>query len=224
MSSVSLNVETRQETGSAASRRLRSEGKVPAIVYGHGSDPLTITVDHRELDLAFHTEAGRNVIFELDLGGKKTETAIAQAIDRHPFKPFIRHIDFMLVNLDEELTADVPVTMVGEAPGARDGGLMEVIRPTVRVTAILSSLPSEIVIDVSELGQGDTLRIGDLPEMEGVVYAEDEGLTVVTISAVSEVELPEVEVEVELDEDGLPILIGDDEAEGEGEDSEETDE
>jgi large subunit ribosomal protein L25 len=205
MSSVSLNVETRQETGSAASRRLRAEGKVPAIVYGHGSDPLTITVDHRELDLAFHTDAGRNVIFELDLGGKNPQTAIAQAIDRHPFKPFIRHVDFMLVSLDEEITADVPVAIQGEAPGARDGGVMEVIRPTVQVTAILSALPSEIVVDVSGLGQGDTLRIGDLPVMDGVAYAEDDGLTVVTITAASQVELPEEELEVELGEDGEPL-------------------
>ena len=221
MSSVSLNVETRQETGSAASRRLRAEGKVPAIVYGHGSDPMTITVDHRELDLAFHTEAGRNVIFELDLGGKKAQTAIAQAIDRHPFKPFIRHVDFMLVSLDEEITADVPVSIQGEAPGARDGGVMEVIRPTVQVTAILSALPSEILVDVSELGQGDTLRIGDLPEMDGVVYAEDDGLTVVTITAASQVELPEEDVEVELGEDGEPILIGEESDEDAAEESDE---
>ena len=221
MSSVSLNVETRQETGSAASRRLRAEGKVPAIVYGHGSDPMTITVDHRELDLAFHTEAGRNVIFELDLGGKKAQTAIAQAIDRHPFKPFIRHVDFMLVSLDEEITADVPVSIQGEAPGARDGGVMEVIRPTVQVTAILSSLPSEIVVDVSELGQGDTLRISDLPVMDGVVYAEDDGLTVVTITAASQVELPEEELEVELGEDGEPLVVGEESDEDATEESDE---
>lgn len=223
MSSVSLIVETRQETGSAASRRLRAEGKVPAIVYGHGDDPIAITVDHRELELAFHTEAGRNVIFELDLGGKKKQTAIAQAIDRHPFKPFIRHVDFMLVNLDEELTADVPVSLIGEAPGARDGGVMEVIRPTVQVTAILSALPSEIVLDVSELAQGDTLRIGDLPVMEGVVYAEEENLTVVTITAASQVELPESELE---DEEGAePGLVGEDEdEEGDEEASEGSDE
>ncbi len=214
MSSVSLTVETRQETGSAASRRLRAEGKVPAIVYGHGTDPLTISVDHRELELAFHTDAGRNVIFELDLGGKGTETAIAQAIDRHPFKPFIRHIDFMLVNLDEELTADVSVTVEGSSPAVRDGGVLELIRPTVQVTAILSALPSEIVVDVSAMEMGDTLRVGDLPVMDGVVYAEDEDLTVVTISAPSQVELPESELG---DEEGAePALIGEDE----GEDSE----
>lgn len=214
MSSVSLTVETRQETGSAASRRLRAEGKVPAIVYGHGTDPLTISVDHRELELAFHTDAGRNVIFELDLGGKGTETAIAQAIDRHPFKPFIRHIDFMLVNLDEELTADVSVTVEGSSPAVRDGGVLELIRPTVQVTAILSALPSEIVVDVSAMEMGDTLRIADLPVMDGVVYAEDEGLTVVTISAPSQVELPESELDE--DEDAEPALIGEEEDEDEG--------
>ncbi len=214
MSSVSLTVESRQETGSAASRRLRAEGKVPAIVYGHGTDPLTISVDHRELELAFHTDAGRNVIFELDLGGKGTETAIAQAIDRHPFKPFIRHIDFMLVNLDEELTADVSVTVEGSSPAVRDGGVLELIRPTVQVTAILSALPSEIVVDVSAMEMGDTLRIADLPVMDGVVYAEDEGLTVVTISAPSQVELPESELDE--DEDAEPALIGEEEDEGEG--------
>ncbi len=196
MSSVALNVETGRPTGSAASRRLRAEGKVPAIVYGHGTDALPIAVDHRELELAFHTEAGRNVIFSLDLGGKE-QTAIAQAVERHPFKPFITHIDFLLVNLDEVVTAEVPIRVEGESIGTRAGAVMSVVRPLIQVRAVLSNLPSEIPLDVSELDQGDTLRISDLPVFEGVEYLEDDGLTVVTITAASQIDLPEEEVEEE---------------------------
>lgn len=194
MSTLVLKVETGRSTGSAASRRLRAEGKVPAIVYGHGKDPLPIAVDHRELELAFHTPAGRNVVFMLDLGGKP-QTAVAQEIVKHPFKPFIHHIDFLLVNLDEVVTVDVPLSIIGESIGSREGGVMEVIRPQIHVRAVLSNLPSEISLDVSEMDQGDTLRIGDLPEIPGVEYVDDAGLTVVTITHASQVETPEEEAE-----------------------------
>ena len=210
MSSVALNVETGRSTGSAASRRLRAEGKVPAIVYGHGKEPQPIAVDQRELEMAFRAEGGRNVVFSLDLGGK-AQTAVAQSIQRHPYKPLFQHIDFLLINLDEVISAEVTLHIEGESIGARGGAVMEVVRPTIQVRSVLSNLPSQISIDVTEMDQGDTLRIGDLPEIEGVEYLEDAGLTVVTITAASKVEEPEAEVEegeegeVLFDEDGEPI-------------------
>ncbi len=214
MSSVVLTVETGRSTGSAASRRLRAEGKVPAIVYGHGTESLAIAVDQRELELAFHTEAGRNVIFSLDLGGKP-QTAIAAEIVRHPYKPLYRHIDFILVNLDEVISTEVPLHIVGQSLGSLAGAVMEVVRPQIEVRAVLSNLPSQIDLDVTAMNQGDTLRIGDLPVLEGVEYLEDAELTVVTITAASQIEAPEEEVEEGdeelLDEDGEPIEAESDE-------------
>lgn len=218
MSTLALKVETGRSTGSAASRRLRAEGKVPAIVYGHGLDPLPIAVDHRELELAFHTSAGRNVVFMLDLGGE-SQTAVAQEIVKHPFKPLIHHIDFLLVNLDEVVTADIPILIIGESIGSREGGVMSVVRPQISVRAVLSNLPSDISLDVSEMDQGDTLRIGDLPDLPGVEYVDDADLTVVTITTASEIEAPEEEEDLEIDGE-----LTDEEAEAaeEGSDEEST--
>lgn len=209
MPSIALNVETGRPTGSPASRRLRAQGKVPAVVYGHGTEPLAIAVDQRELEMAFRNVGGRNVVFSLELGGK-AQTAVAQSVQRHPYKPLFQHIDFVLINLDEMISAEVTLHIVGESIGALGGAVMEVVRPTIQVRSVLSNLPSQIDIDVTEMDQGDTLRISDLPEMPGVEYLEDAGLTVVTITAASKVEAPEEEIEVDedaelFDEDGEPI-------------------
>ena len=92
MSSVALRAESGRELGSAASRRLRREGKVPAILYGHGTDPLTLAVDHREFVLSLRGDAGRNTIFALELDGT-VHTALALEVERHPFRNEVRHVD-----------------------------------------------------------------------------------------------------------------------------------
>lgn len=200
-STVSLVADTDRQTGSGPAGRIRAEGKVPAVVYGHGTDPKPIAVDHRELDLAFHTDAGRNVIFELDIEGKKM-TAVAHIVDRHPTKNRIVHVDFLLVDLDEVVSAELPIRIEGEGPGVKEGGVIEMIRPSVQIRGIISKLPSEIVLDGSELEIGDIVRIEDLPEFEGIEYQADGHLTVFTVTITRAAELDEdEELDEELDEE-----------------------
>ncbi len=200
-STVSLVADTDRQTGSGPAGRIRAEGKVPAVVYGHGTDPKPIAVDHRELDLAFHTDAGRNVIFELDIEGKKM-TAVAHIVDRHPTKNRIVHVDFLLVDLDEVVSAELPIRIEGEGPGVKEGGVIEMIRPSVQIRGIISKLPSEIVLDGSELEIGDIVRIEDLPEFEGIEYQADSHLTVFTVTITRAAELDEdEELDEELDEE-----------------------
>ena len=206
MSSVALRAELGRELGSAASRRLRHEGKVPAVLYGHGTDPLSLSVDHREFSLSIRGEAGRNTIFALELDGK-TYTALATEVERHPFKNEVRHVDFQIVDLDEVVTADISIVGTGEAPGLKEGGILDWIRPTVEIEAAVSKLPDEIVIDLSGMDLGAILRIEDLPDIDGVEYVNDPALTVVSMVtprglADEEEEVEEVEgEEVEGDEE-----------------------
>jgi large subunit ribosomal protein L25 len=197
MSSVALRAESGRELGSSASRRLRREGKVPAVLYGHGTDPLSLAVDHREFVLSMRGEAGRNTIFALELDGK-THTALATEIERHPFRDEVRHVDFLIVDLDEVVSTNVPIQGIGEAPGLKEGGILDWIRPTVQIEGVVSKLPSEIELDLSEMELGSIRRIGDLPEIDGVEYTNDEELTVV--SMVTPRGLAEEEEE-DLDED-----------------------
>ena len=210
-STVSIVADTDRQTGSRPAGRIRAEGKVPAVVYGHGTDPQPVAVDHRELDLAFHTDAGRNVIFELEIDGKK-KTAVAHVVDRHPTKNRIVHVDFLLVDLDEVVAVELPIRIEGEGPGVKAGGVIELIRPSVQIRGVISKLPSEIVLDGSELEVGDIVRIEDLPEFEGIEYQEDSHLTVFTLSITRAAEADEDE-ELEEGEEGE-----------EGEASEEADE
>jgi large subunit ribosomal protein L25 len=196
-STVPLRAETGRETGSSASGRLRAGGLVPAVVYGHGTDSLSVAVDHRQLDLALSSGAGRNVIFDLDIDGT-AKTAVAHMVERHPTKNRIVHVDFLLVDLDEEVSTEIPVRVEGEGPGVKEGGVVELIRPTVQVRGVISTLPSEVTVDTSELEVGDTVHIGDLPKLEGAVYLEAEDLTVLTVTITRAAAMDEDEFEAEL--------------------------
>lgn len=196
MSTMSLRADVGRETGSRAAGRLRSAGKVPAVVYGHGTDTRSIAVDHRELDLAL-SGGGRNAIFELDLDGT-VETAVVHQIDRHPTKNRILHVDFVLVDLDQEIDADITIRVEGEGPGVKEGGVVELIRPTVQVRGVVSKLPNEIVVDASELEIGDTIHIAELPEVEGIEYLEDDELTVLTVTITRAAAMGEEAFEAEL--------------------------
>ena len=180
-STIPLTADTGRTTGSGASGRLRSAGKVPAIVYGHGTESLAVTVDHRELMLGLSTPAGRNAIFELAIDGR-AQTAVAHVVDRHPTKHRILHVDFVLVDLDQVVTADVSVRVDGEGPGVKEGGVVELLRPTVQVSGVVANLPNEIVIDGSALEVGDTVTVGDLPILEGMEYVEEDDVAVVTVT------------------------------------------
>jgi large subunit ribosomal protein L25 len=208
MSSVALRAESGRELGSAASRRLRREGKVPAVLYGHGTDALSLSIDHREFSLSLRGEAGRNTIFALELDGK-TYTALATEVARHPFKNEVRHVDFQIVDLDEVVSADISIVGFGEAPGLKEGGILDWIRPTVQIEGVVSKLPDEIEIDLSGMELGSILRIEDLPVIEGVEYSNDGELTVVSMVTPRGLADEEEDEEVEGDEE----LEGDEEVE-----------
>src|SRR5687768_10360113 len=114
MAEIQLVAETGRPAGTAASKRLRRDGKIPAVVYGHGNDPVAIAVDARELRHALNTEAGVNALVNLDINGTSHLT-MARALQRDPVRHNVTHVDFQIVNRDEVMAADVPFSLVGEA-------------------------------------------------------------------------------------------------------------
>lgn len=196
MDQVSLRAHTGRIPGSRSSRRLRREGQVPAVVYGHDLEPISIAVDARELAAVLHTELGSNAIINLEVEGGKEILTLARAITRHPFRAEYQHIDFVKVSLTETVTTDVAIHFEGEAAGVKEGGVFSPRRSSVQIEALVTQIPGSIVVDITGVEIGESLRIEDLPVVAGVTYLEDPDSVVMSIThPAAEIEEPVAEEE-----------------------------
>ena len=214
MSEVNLLVKAGRAPGSRESRRIRRQGQVPAVVYGDGvAEPVPVSVDARELHNVLHTEAGSNAIISLEIEGGDTLTTMARVIERHPFRSEYRHIDFVTVDLTQTVTAEVNIQFEGTPAGVLEGGVFSPRRTTVVIEVLPTEIPPFIELDVSEVELNESLRIEDLPAIEGVVYTEEPEAVIMSVT----VPAAEIEEEPEIDEDAL--AEGEELAEGEGDES-----
>ena len=220
MEQVSLRARAGRKPGSRESRRVRREGQVPAVVYGPDVvDPIPVMIDSHDLHLALHTEAGSNAIINLEIEGGDTLTTMARVIERHPFRNEYRHIDFLTLDLTKKTTAEVALHFEGTPHGVREGGVFSPRRTHVLVEVLPTEIPAFIELDINDVEIGGSLRVEDLPEVEGIVYLEEPDAVVMSMTLpAAEVEEPEVE-EGELAEGEEPEEGG--EAEGAAETAEE---
>jgi large subunit ribosomal protein L25 len=195
MAEVKLKAEIRSEVGKGAARRSRRAGKVPAVLYGRGMEPVALAVDRRELVTALHTEAGMNVLLELEADGEKT-LALMRELQRDPVKGTLLHADFVKVDRKQAIEIEVPVHLSGESSGVKAGGVLEHPLFTVHVRCLPTNVPEAIEADVSGLAIGDSLRVGDLSAPEGVEILTDPEAVVAHVAApISEAELEAMEAE-----------------------------
>jgi large subunit ribosomal protein L25 len=168
MAEVVLAAEVGRPIGSRATRRLRREGKVPGVIYGHGTEPLPVAVGARELRVALNGEAGANQLLSLDTG-KGTFLTLAREMQRHPVAQTVTHVDFVIVRRDEVISADVPITLVGEATEVHHGdGLVEQQMFALAINAVPADIPAGIEADISKLTIGGQVRVSDLALPDGV--------------------------------------------------------
>ncbi len=173
MAEIVLAAEVGRPLGSRAVRRLRRDGKIPGVIYGHGTDPLPIAVGARELRIALNGEAGANQLLSLDTGSG-TFLTLARDMQRHPVAQTVTHVDFIIVRRDEVISADVPITLVGEATEVNHGdGLVEQQMFNLAINALPSSIPSGIEADISGLTIGGQVRVSDLVLPDGVTTDVD---------------------------------------------------
>jgi len=194
MSEYKLAAENRSEAGKGAARRLRASGRVPAVLYGHGTKPRHLSVDARQFGQALRTDAGVNVLMELEVGGDR-HLALAKEIQRHPVRGDFIHVDFIQVRRGEKVHVSVPVHLVGEAPGVREGGIADQDLYQVNVEAEVTNVPEAVDADVSGLNIGDVLRVGDLKAPGGAVILDDPEASVVSVVAPAVEAEPEAELE-----------------------------
>jgi large subunit ribosomal protein L25 len=209
---TNLKAIVREGIGSSESRRLRKDGNIPAVVYGLGMDPLSVSVNAREFRNALKTEAGTNVIINLEVGSDNY-TALAREIQKHPYRDEYLHIDLIQIDLTQTVEADVQIDFVGIPVGVKEeGGLVQTINSSISISALPTNIPTSIELDISALNVGDNLTATDVNLPEGVELAsEDDESLLVTIT------LPRAAVEEDSDEIGMEDEEGTD-----GESTEET--
>lgn len=211
MSEVTLIAEPGRAGGSRPSGRIRVEGRIPAVVYGHGIQPLSVSINRRELRAALHTDAGNNALIDLHVGSERHLT-IVKDLQRHPVRNEVVHVDFLVVNRDEVVTVDTPIVLQGDAKQvAQASGTVDQQLFSLTVHAKPGDIPNEIVIDISGLTIGDSVRVGDLPLPAGVTTSVDPEDTVV----VAQVSRATIESE-QLEEEAAAAAEGEEAPETEG--------
>ena len=168
-------------------RRVRQEGKIPAVVYGAGKDATPVTVDPRQVARILHSETGHNTIFDLAVGGAENTKAMIVDWQYEPIKGSLLHIDLKRIAMDRKLKVKIPIVMKGEAEGVKQqGGILEQILREVEVECLPADIPSSIEADVSGLVFGTVLRVSDLPHGEKLKFITDANQPVAHITTVKE--------------------------------------
>ncbi len=202
---IKLQVRERERRGSADARRLRKEGFIPGVLYGNGKQPYAICIPERELRRVLTGASGLHAILDVVLEGQKTTHAsILKDYQQDPLRGHISHVDLQEVRLDQPIQASVNVQLIGEPEGVKEGGVLSQVQREINVEALPMEIPEHIDLDVSGMAIGDSLRLVDLPEREGVKYLDNPEETVLaTVTLPTRVEEPEPEVE-EGEEGELP--------------------
>jgi large subunit ribosomal protein L25 len=184
MERVSLVVQHRDETGSRAARRLRHQGLIPGIMYGHGDAAHNITVDPHALRAALTTDAGTHAVLDVAFEGTKTvHKAIVKDMVLDPVKSTVVHLDLQEIRLDETIETTVAVRFEGEAKGVKNGGMLDESTREVNVKGVVTDIPEHIVIDISDLDYGDNVKVSDLIAPEGIEILDDPELVLASILA-----------------------------------------
>jgi len=177
---VVLTAESRTDRGSGAAGRLRREGRLPAVVYGLGGESTAVTVATHDLDLIL--AHGVNTLITLRLGNDD-QLALARQVQRHPVRGDLVHVDFIRVRTDVAISAEVALHLVGEAEGAKSGGVVDQQLFSLHIEAMPQNIPGGIELDISALEIGDHLRVSDLDLPAGVTTDVDAETLVVTVAA-----------------------------------------
>jgi large subunit ribosomal protein L25 len=201
---VKLEAETREGVGKGAARKIRSGGRVPAVLYGPELDPVRLTVGERDLWHALHTDAGMNVLIDLQVDGD-TYLSMPREVQRDIVRGTLLHVDFLRIRKDVAIQVDVPIVLSGDSEGVKEGGVIEHHLWELRVECLPTQVPESIEADITRLTIGDSLHVSDLRVPQHITVLTPEGETLVSVVPPPILEIPEEEVpEEELPEGEVP--------------------
>jgi large subunit ribosomal protein L25 len=181
VSDVKIAAELRTEFGKGAARRLRRADKVPAVLYGHGTDPIHLALPGHDTMLALKNP---NVLITLDISGGGNELALPKHVQRDPLKGFIEHVDLLLVKRGEKVTVDVPVVLEGDAIS---GSMVSLDSPSISIEAEATHLPESVTVSIDGLDIGTQIHASDLVLPRGSTLAADPETLIVNITAAQDV-------------------------------------
>lgn len=196
MEQVTIRAQKRAKTGKGSARATRRAGNIPAVVYSHFEEPVAIALDPKELHKAVtSSERGFNTVLSIDIGNGASKTALLKDWQVDPMSRALLHADFLEIRMDEQLPANVPIKLVGKAPGVVAGGILNQIRRDLTVRCLPGNIPVEFEVDVSNLQVNDALHVSDLVPPEGVEIPYNNDFTIAVVTP------PEVEEEVTVAEE-----------------------
>jgi large subunit ribosomal protein L25 len=224
MATVSLSANSRDVTGKGAARTLRSQGQVPAVIYGHGRDPQSLTLNARDLDRMLSHIQAESTVIEVTVGGATAKTLIRE-IQRHPIKRQILHVDFQALVAGEKVIVSIPIVLIGVPEGVRlDGGVLDQTLRELEIEVDPSNIPDRIELDVTSMVIGDSKHVSDLSLPPGVEVQNDAETSVAVVAApravIEETVAVAEPVEGEAGVVGEPEVIGRGKEEEEGEEAE----
>jgi large subunit ribosomal protein L25 len=196
-----LDVASRQPHGSRSARRLRREGRIPGVLYGGEGEPVSFSVDARELRLAL---AGSGAVVDLSIDGSKATPVVLKEAQRDPVRGQTTHVDLLRVRLDKPIHAIVALELTGveDTPGVKEGGILEQLVRELNIEALPTAIPESIVHELGELQIGDTLALEAVALPDGVTLLDDPATTVATVSA------PRLQTEEEAEIESETELVG----------------
>ncbi len=197
MNELHLDAEVRSGAGKSVTRKMRSAGNVPGILYGLEDKPVMLGVNSRSLHKMLHSASSENVLVDLAVGKSKAVKVLLKDVQHHPVTNKVVHIDFQRVDLTKKIIIAVPVHLTGVADGVRSGGgVQEFIMRELEVSCLPTDIPTHIEVDVSKLGIGDAIHVGDL-KLEKIDIVSDPHRTIVSVQPPTVTKLPEAGEAVE---------------------------
>ena len=194
---ASLTAEPREERGKNAMRKLRSEGLVPAVLYGHGDETRTLAVRAQELEKLLSSISVENTIIDLAIGGAKPTPTLIREVQHHPAKKVVLHVDFLQIHAGEKIHLEVPLRLHGSPKGVRDnGGVLQEVLRELHVECLPRDIPEAIDVEIGDLDVGDVIHVSDI-SVPNVKVLNDPELVIVTVVPPTVSALPEGEEEEE---------------------------
>jgi large subunit ribosomal protein L25 len=179
---IELNATTRTTKGNGPARRLRQEGKTPAVLYGPDTEATMLAVDTHELELALKDGFAKALI-RLTIDGGTKRPVMIRELQTHPVAATLIHADFMEIDMKRKITVMIPVVAVGTCAGVEMGGLLQVVRRELEVECLPSQIPEAIEVDVTELNLGDSVHVAEIPVADGVELVYENNFTVITVTS-----------------------------------------
>lgn len=210
MKPIEIQASTRQTTGNGPARTLRRQGKIPAVLYGPGRQPVLLSIQAYELEqVAGKGQAGQQLL-NLTIGGQEKHPAMIKELQRHPVTQAPLHVDFYEIAMDRKISVKVPVVTTGKCRGVEMGGMLQIIRRELEVACFPGQIPEVIEVDISEMDIGDSFHVQEIPLESGVEIASETNFTVMTVLS------PKKEVDEETEaEEAEALAEGEEEAEPE---------